>query len=101
MKRLPLILFALVLGAFTFGLIHLLNLRFERGDIYPAYSSFRSDPLGAKAFYESLGRLTPARRNLQPLSKLGEGRDTTLLWLGAEGNNTRCEILLSGAKSTS
>jgi len=89
MKRLPLILSALVLVAFTFGLIHLLNLRFERGDIYPAYSSFRADPLGAKAFYESLGRLTPARRNLQPLSKLGEGRNMTLLWLGADGRNLR------------
>jgi len=29
----------------------------EGGDIYPAYSSLRSDPLGAKALYESLAAL--------------------------------------------
>jgi hypothetical protein len=29
----------------------------ETGDVYPAYSSLRSDPLGAKALYESLGAL--------------------------------------------
>ena len=29
-------------------------LRFESGDVYPVYSSLRSDPLGTRAFYDSL-----------------------------------------------
>ena len=36
---------------------HLFQLRFEQGDIYPAYSSLRADPLGTKVFYESLETL--------------------------------------------
>jgi hypothetical protein len=35
----------------------LFELRFERGDVYPAYSSLRADPLGAMAFYESLEKI--------------------------------------------
>jgi hypothetical protein len=91
MKRLPAIVFLLVLIAFGFGLVHLLNLRFERGDSYPPYSSLRADPLGSKALFESLDSLVPTRRHLQSLSKLGEGRDTTLLWLGADASDTRFE----------
>ena len=77
MRKLPLILLLLVVSGFTFGLIHLFNLRFESGDNYPPYSSLRAAPLGSKALYESLDQLMPARRHLQPLSKLGDGRDTT------------------------
>lgn len=36
------------------GLWKLYDLRFNAGDIYPPYSSLRSDPLGARALYESL-----------------------------------------------
>src|SRR4029434_4742845 len=89
MKRLPVMFGLAVLIAFGFGLIRLLNLRFERGDSYPPYSSLRADPLGSKALFESLDALIPARRNLQPLSKLVEGRDTTLLWLGADSSEAR------------
>jgi hypothetical protein len=89
MKTLPTILLALLLAGFMGGLIHLFNLRFEAGDNYPPYSSLRADPLGAKALYESLDRIIPVRRYLQPLSKLGEGRDTTLLWLGDDAKDLR------------
>jgi hypothetical protein len=89
MKTLPAILLVLLLAGFIGGLVHLFNLRFEAGDNYPPYSSLRADPLGAKALYESLDRIIPVRRCLQPLSKLGEGRDTTLLWLGEEGRDLR------------
>jgi hypothetical protein len=89
MKRLPVLLLLLVAGGFLYGLIHLFNLRFESGDNYPAYSSLRADPLGAKALYESLDQLLPARRHLQPLSRLGEGRDTTLVWLGEDVKKLR------------
>jgi len=89
MKRLPLVIFVIVLAGFIYGLVQLLNLRFESGDNYPPYSSLRADPLGSKAFYESLDRLVAARRHLQALSKLGDGRDTTLLWLGEDVRDLR------------
>jgi hypothetical protein len=84
MKRLPLMLLALAVAGFLLGLALLFHLRFEAGDVYPPYSSLRADPLGARALYESLGRLLPTRRNYEALAKLGEGRATTLLLLGAD-----------------
>lgn len=84
MKKLPLILLLLALTGFIFGLARLFHLRFEAGDIYPEYSSLRADPLGAKALYESAGKLLVAQRNYQTLSKLEHGRQTTLFYLGVE-----------------
>jgi hypothetical protein len=89
MKRFPLLLLVIAIAGFTFGLVHLFNLRFESGDNYPPYSSLRADPLGSKALYESLDHLVPARRHLQPLSRLGDGRDTTLVWLGEDVRKLR------------
>jgi len=89
MRKLPLLVLAVVLAGFVFGLIHLFNLRFEAGDNYPPYSSLRADPLGSKALYESLDQLMPARRHMQPLSKLGDGRATTLVWLGEDVKSLR------------
>ena len=43
---------ALVL--FSYCLVRLLLLRYERGDVYPAYSTLRADPLGTRVFYEAL-----------------------------------------------
>jgi len=89
MKKLSILVLVLALGGFAFGLVHLFKLRFEAGDSYPPYSSLRADPLGTKALYESLDRMMPARRHLQSLSKLGDGRDTTLFWLGTETRELR------------
>jgi len=88
-KKLPLILLLVVLIGFLLGMLHLFKLRFEAGDSFPQYSSFRTDPIGTKALYESLDALVSTRRNLQPLSRLGDGRDTTLLWLGADPYSLR------------
>jgi hypothetical protein len=82
MKRFSLILLLFVLLGFIAGLVQLFNLRFEAGDVYPRYSSFRADPLGAKAFYESVGQLIPASRHLRQVSKLPQGDRTALLVLG-------------------
>ncbi len=58
MKRyLPAFVLVLSLAGLTYGFHALLALRFESGDVYPAYSSLRSDPLGTMALYESLSRL--------------------------------------------
>lgn len=41
---------------FALGLAGLFRDRLETGDIYPPGSTLRSDPLGARALYEALGR---------------------------------------------
>ena len=82
MKKIPILILGVALIGFLGGLLHLFRLRFESGDNFPPYSSYRADPIGTKAFYQSLDSLVTTRRNLQPLARLGDGRDTTLLWLG-------------------
>jgi len=57
---------ALLLSAlFAAGLARLFMLRFEKGDVYPPYSTLRTDPLGAKAYYDSLAEIPglDVRRN--------------------------------------
>ena len=85
-SRTLVLLLAVLLGLFGLGVLRLFQLRFETGDVYPPYSSLRSDPLGARAFYESLRHLRPlaVERFIQRLDKLREGRDTTLFVLGAD-----------------
>lgn len=84
MRKLPLLCLLVALLGFLLGLLQLFKLRFDAGDSYPPYSTYRTDPLGAKALYESLDALRPARRHLAPVTKLGDGRDVTLLWLGED-----------------
>ena len=74
----------LLIGMLT-GVIHLFILRFQTGDIYPAYSSLRSDPLGTRALYESLENFQniAVQRNYQMLSSLKFEPHTTFLYLGA------------------
>ena len=78
MKQRALFFLALagVLAALGYGVWHLLNLRFSAGDVYPHYSSFRSDPLGSRVYYESLSQLdhTRVRRFIQSIDQLPHGR---------------------------
>lgn len=71
-------------ASFLAGLLHLLAMRAETGTFYPPYSTFRADPLGARAFYEGLRSLPglEADRNLAPIRTLGSHRDATCLFLG-------------------
>jgi len=74
----------MALGAgFLLGLWELYELRFNAGDIYPAYSSLRADPLGTKALYESLRHIPgiSADRNYLDLPSLPKG-PSTILFLG-------------------
>ena len=75
----------IAVALFGAGLVKLLLLRFEAGDVYPLYSSLRSDPMGTKAIYQSLDRLDrlSVRRNYRPLAKLTDGRGRTMFYLGA------------------
>ncbi len=62
------------LALFAAGVVHLFDLRFSTGEVYPVYSSFRSDPLGTKALFYSLQALPglSVERNVRPLRYLGE-----------------------------
>jgi hypothetical protein len=81
------VLFLLIVAVFFFyGITRLLILRFQKGDVYPPYSSFRSDPLGTKAFYESLGLLQGVEtvRNVEPLQKASGLSGATLFLFGLQ-----------------
>ena len=83
------LLLALLLIAFLFGVGHLFVLRFQTGDIYPPYSSLRSDPLGSRVLYESLenlGNITLGR-NYRFLNSLKPEPDTTFFYLGASADD--------------
>jgi hypothetical protein len=83
------VLLVLLLIAFLFGVGHLFVLRFRTGDVYPAYSSLRSDPLGTRVFYESLknfGDYTLGR-NYHFLHSLKPESDTTFFYLGASADD--------------
>ena len=85
-KKLRFVFSAFLIAIFLIGVVNLFLLRFEAGDVYPPYSSLRSDPLGTRAFYESLDNLDNivASRNYYPLSKIKSGKDTTFFYLGAK-----------------
>ena len=83
-RHIPAVFLALCLAGFAFGVIRLFQMRFDAGDIYPAYSSLRTDPLGVKAFYESLQNLPglSVSRFFQRNSKLQGGPQRVLFLLG-------------------
>jgi hypothetical protein len=56
----------------VWAVIHLLALRYERGDVYPPGSTLRADPLGTKILAESLAGLpgVSMERNYRSLTRL-------------------------------
>jgi hypothetical protein len=76
-----LVLVALIFGA---GVVHLLHLRYARGDVYPPYSSLRADPLGARILHDALAEsgAVAVDRNFASWSRLEGGAATTVLILG-------------------
>jgi hypothetical protein len=75
-------LIVLLAAIFTYGLIRAFSIRFATGDVYPAYSSLRASPDGAKLLYDSLAR-TPGltvTRNYFPPEYL-EASHTTVFFL--------------------
>ena len=86
-KTIPIILF-IILAIFLVGAVKLFILRFEAGDIYPPYSSLRSDPLGTRAFYESLENMkrVSTNRNYQSLSRVICEQGTTFFYLGVRSD---------------
>ena len=86
--KIKIFLLLIVLTSFTAGLAHLFILRFEAGDIYPPYSSLRSDPLGSKAFYESLVNLkgVEVSRNYEQEDKIDNVYKSTLFYFGMQSD---------------
>jgi hypothetical protein len=87
MKRAGNIIGLIALAIFLFWSIgRLFALRFERGDVYPAYSSLRMDPLGAKALADALALMpgVEVRRNYRPLVRLKPAKPVTLVYLGLD-----------------
>jgi hypothetical protein len=84
------LLFLVAISAiFLYGIIELLIARFEAGNVFPPYSSYRSDPLGSKAFYEGLGLLSQVKtfRNVEPLSRLSWTSGTVLFLFGMDSHS--------------
>jgi hypothetical protein len=77
-------IFFLIVSGFMFGVLKLFLLRFEAGDVYPAYSSLRSDPLGSRAFYSSLENINDAvvSRNYHPVQTLAFKENTAFFYIG-------------------
>jgi hypothetical protein len=74
----------IITALFFYGVITLFIMRFQAGDVYPPYSSYRSDPIGTKAFYEALGLLPEVEtvRNVEPLTKQWGLAEGTTFFLG-------------------
>lgn len=79
------ILLFLILSLFVYGVVTLFTMRFEKGDVYPVYSSLRTDPLGTKVFYESLNALKgiSTTRNYRAVSQLDDHQQATIFYFGA------------------
>jgi Domain of unknown function (DUF4350) len=85
MKQMPILILLCCGGAFAIGMAALFEMRFERGDVYPPYSSLRADPLGAMAFYESLERIPglSVERDYSASDRLPEVKRTAYLELAS------------------
>ena len=75
----------LIAAGFLWGVLHLFGLQFTEGDVYPEYSSLRSDPVGVKLLFDSLARIPglTLSRNYLPLDGMSAA-GTTLILLGLQ-----------------
>lgn len=75
----------LLAGAFLWGVVALFNRQFAAGELYPQFSSMRTDRMGTRLLYESLAKLPgiTVERNFLPMEFLP--RDgATLVMLGVD-----------------
>jgi hypothetical protein len=72
-----------VAAAFFWSVINLFQRRFASGELYPEFSTMRTDRAGAKLLYDSLGKLTgiTVERNFLPMDFLPHD-GVTLVLLG-------------------
>ncbi len=76
-------LLLILFAGFAAGVMYLFGVQFAAGDVYPEYSSLRTDPMGTKLLFDSLARLpgVTVARNYLPLDVLGENGAVFLLGL--------------------
>lgn len=76
---------------FVLGLVRLLLLRYERGDVYPAYSTLRADPLGTRAYYEALGSVKAytTDRGYTALDRELAEKPATIFYLGLDADELK------------
>jgi hypothetical protein len=72
----------LIAALLAWGLEQVVVSPLDTGAIYPQYSTLRSDPMGAMALYESLGKVVPVERLYK--SRVQENRGTTIFVLGVD-----------------
>ncbi|MCB1076671.1 MAG: hypothetical protein KDM64_02485 [Verrucomicrobiae bacterium] len=79
----PLLGFALLTTGLVIVFVTVLERRFASGDVYPFYSTSRSDPLGASALHESFSNLPghEVTRNFRSLMSLDTLDSQSALWL--------------------
>jgi hypothetical protein len=82
-SRLPQVALILLVVIFAAGVMYLFGIQFAAGDVYPEYSSLRTDPSGTKLLYDSLTRLpnVTVARNYLPLDVLNDNGAILLLGL--------------------
>ncbi len=78
------VLLVLIVSGFMLGVVQLFLLRFEAGDVYPPYSTLRSDPVGSRGFYRALENIrnTSVQRNYQHLSNLKLEEPSAFFYIG-------------------
>jgi hypothetical protein len=95
-------LVVLVAGGFGWGVVGLFNRQFASGEVYPAFSSMRTDGMGTKLLYESLGKVpgVSVDRNFAPLQLLPrDGVAVLLLGMNPVGVNWNEGLLLQAAEA--
>ncbi|MBZ5622631.1 MAG: hypothetical protein LAQ69_28440 [Acidobacteriia bacterium] len=77
----PTSILLILLAGFAGGVMYLFGIQFAAGDVYPEYSSLRTDPAGTKLLFDSLARLpgVTTARNYLPLDVLGENSGAVFL----------------------
>jgi hypothetical protein len=74
-----------IIAICLYALLQLLLMRYSSGDVYPKYSSLRTDPFGTKALYESLQDCCGLKtsRNFDEFYKIRERSESALIFAGS------------------
>lgn len=75
----------LLLAATGWGVTRLFDVSTRGGEVFPAYSTLRSDPMGAKVLHDSLAGLPEYRvvRSFKPMSQLAPSAASVVFLLSA------------------
>jgi len=86
-RRYSWIALLLIAVVFAGGLGWLFKLRLGQGDLFPAYSTLRADPLGTRAIFEALQELPElsVERSVQPMKKIAVAPARTIVFAGMDG----------------